>query len=66
MQGHLRTVTEDYVCTVRVILGVYVCYIYVKGQDRVYNGMPGNPGSARKGKKKAFCGLPDHTEETRK
>ena len=23
--------------TVRVILGVYVCYIYVKSQDRVYN-----------------------------
>jgi hypothetical protein len=30
-------VAEDYWGTVRVILGVYVCYIYVKSQDRVYN-----------------------------
>ena len=30
-------VAEDYWGTLRGILGIYVCYIYVKSQDRVYN-----------------------------
>lgn len=51
-------VAEDCWGTVRVILGVgvYVCYIYVKSQDRVYNECL----VQKLEKKKAICGLPDH------
>ena len=48
-------VAEDYWGTLRDILGVYVCYIYVNGQDRVYDEMNAYEGG------KAICGLPVRT-----